>query len=131
MAVPVSLRQIVGKRELLFSLHTRDPAKAKRLAYTLTSQTYANFQKMASNTFRFNLADGTTLSTADTSVLRPYELVMPSGITVRADGEEDHRRALEALSAIENIGLIKAVPQQAPAPIQQQVYMEPQRGRLG
>lgn len=35
IAIPTHLRPQFGKRELLYSLHTRDPAKAKRLAYTL------------------------------------------------------------------------------------------------
>jgi len=46
VTVPAALRARFGKNELVYSLYTRDPAKAKRLAYTLTSQTHILFVKM-------------------------------------------------------------------------------------
>lgn len=120
MTVPVPLRPVLGKSELLYSLHTRDPAKAKRLAYTLTSQTLALFGKMTYDPHKFNPADVSTFPT--TEKIRPYELELGIGgaIKIKSDGAEDHARAMEAL------GLLKTLPQQAPAPIQQQQYIEPQ-----
>lgn len=116
MTIPATLRPRFGKNELVYSLHTRDPAKAKRLAYTLTSQTHILFGKMAYDPNRFNPFDVSTFPTADT--VRPYELDLQRGI-IKSDGAEDHARAMEALA------MMKSIPQQAPAPGQVQ-YMEPQ-----
>jgi len=123
MSVPVPLRQVMGKSELLYSLHTRDPAKAKRLAYTLTSQTLALFEKMAYDPHRLNPFDSSTFPTsADAGSLRPYELKLGIGgaIEIKTDSAEDHRRAMEALA------LMKSLPQ-ATAPAPQPHYIrEPQ-----
>jgi len=123
MSVPVPLRQVMGKSELLYSLHTRDPAKAKRLAYTLTSQTHALFEKMAYDPHKFNPNDLSTFPTsADSGSLRPYELEMgmSGAIKIKSDSAEDHARAMEALA------MMKSLPQ-APAPAPQPHYIrEPQ-----
>lgn len=117
--VPAPLRPYFGKREVMYSLHTRDPAKARKLAYTLTSQTNALFEKMAYDPTRFNPFDASSFPTADS--VRPYEIDIQRGI-FKTDGAEDHARALEALAVIKTMKITQA-PQ--PAPIQQQ-YTEPQ-----
>lgn len=69
---------------------------------------------------KFNPADVSTFPTADK--VRPYELEVGIGgaIKIKSDSAEDHARAMEA------IGMLKTMPQQALAPIQQPQYMEPQ-----
>ncbi|MDP1593429.1 MAG: site-specific integrase [Gallionella sp.] len=117
--IPAPLRPYFGKKEVMYSLHTRDPAKARKLAYTLTSQTNALFEKMAYDPTRFNPFDPSSFPTADS--VRPYEIDIQRGI-FKTDGAEDHARALEALAVIKTMQIMQA-PQ--PAPIQQQ-YAEPQ-----
>lgn len=122
MTVPAPLRTQFGKRELLYSLHTRDPAKAKRLAYTLTSQTHILFGKMAYDPTRFNPFDVSTFPTAgDTGGLRPYELDLQRGI-MKSDGEDDHRRLMEAFAALKSM---PQQPVQAPPPVQAQYDEKP------
>jgi len=105
ITVPAALRARFGKNELIYSLHTHDSAKAKRLAYTLTSQTHVLFGKMAYDPNRFNPFDVSTFpTTADAGGLRPYELDLQRGI-IKGDGAEDHARAMEALA------LMKSMPQ--------------------
>ena len=109
MAVPVPLRQVMKRSELLYSLHTRDPAVAKRLLYTLTSQTFALFEKMAYDPKRFNPFDSSTFPTSENSdALRPYELELGIGGAIKSDSAEDHRRAMEALA------LMKSLPKSSP-----------------
>jgi len=116
MAVPVALRPVIGKREILHSLRTRSPATARKLAYSFASTTYALFEKMAYNPKRFNPADPSTFPTSDK--IRPYELDLAKGI-MKSEGPEDHARMMEA------IGVLKTMPAPtpaAPAPVQ---YIEP------
>jgi len=95
MSVPAALRQSIGKREIVKSLKTRNPATALKLAYYFASKTYALFQKMAYPPIKFNLPDGTTFSTDD--VVRPYELDLSRGI-MKTDGtQSDHDRMIEAI----------------------------------
>ena len=118
--VPAPLRPHFGKKEVLLSLHTRDPAKARKLAYTLTSQTNALFEKMAYDPTRFNPFDPSSFPTADS--VRPYEIDLQRGI-FKTDGAEDHARAMEALAVIKTMQLTQT-PQ--PATVIQQQYTEPQ-----
>lgn len=118
--VPAPLRPRFGKKEVLLSLHTRDPAKARKLAYTLTSQTNALFEKMAYDPSRFNPFDPSSFPTTDS--VRPYEIDIQRGI-FKTDGAEDHARAMEALAVIKTMQLTQT-PQ--PAPVIQQQYSEPQ-----
>ena len=48
MRVPVSLRKTLGKREIFYSLRTKEPSEAKRLAYihSYNVSTYFNDLKM-------------------------------------------------------------------------------------
>jgi integrase len=118
MSVPVALRSLIGKREILHSLRTRSPATARKLAYSFASTTYALFEKMAYDPKRFNENDLSSFPTADK--VRPYELDLAKGI-IKSDSPEDHARMMEALPfAIE---ALKATPAPAaPALVQ---YIEP------
>ena len=116
MAVPVALRPVIGKREILHSLHTRSPATAKKLAYSFASKTYDLFEQMAYDPSKFNPADVSTFPTADK--VRPYELDLARGI-MKSDGPEDHARMMEALAVLKTM---PAPVQTAPAPAQ---YIEP------
>ena len=115
MRVPAHLRQLIGKNEILHSLRTRNPATARKLAYTFASRTYELFE-MAYDPQRFNPLDPSTFPTADK--VRPYELDLARGI-MKSDGPEDHARMMEALA------VLKTMPApQAPAPAPAQ-YVEP------
>lgn len=94
MTVPVALRPVIGKREILHSLRTRSPATARKLAYSFASTTYALFEKMAYDPKRFNPADPLTFPAADK--VRTYELDLARGI-MKSDGPEDHARMMEAI----------------------------------
>lgn len=120
--VPASLRTLFGKKEVLYSLHTRDPAKARKLAYTLTSQTNALFEKMAYDPSRFNPLDVSTFpTTADTHRIKPYEIDLQKGI-LKSDGADDHARAMEALALMKSWQMTPQAPQPAPVP----AHTEPQ-----
>ena len=98
MAVPAALRPSIGKREIVQSLKTRNPATARKLAYYFASQTYVLFQKMTYPPIKFNLPDGSTLSTEDTGSFRPYELDLLN-FKGKTDGTpEDHDRMMEAIT---------------------------------
>lgn len=126
IAIPTHLRPQFGKRELLYSLHTRDPAKAKRLAYTLTSQTHVLFGKMAYDPKRFNPFDVSTFPTSgDAGGLRPYEIDLQQGI-FKSDGEDDHRRMMEALAMFKSMPN-PLIPASVTAPVPDPArYIEPQ-----
>lgn len=119
MRVPDALRSAFGKREILHSLQTRDPAKARKLAYTFTSKTYALFESMAYDPKRFNPNDPSTFPTKSGGDFRRYELDLSRGI-MKSDGAEDHARMMEA------IGVLKSMPAPAPTPPSPVQYVEPQ-----
>lgn len=116
MSVPVALRSLIGKREILHSLRTRSPATARKLAYSFASSTYALFEKMAYRPIKFNLPDGSTFSTDDK--VCPYEIDLARGI-MKSDGPEDHARMMEA------IGVLKTMPAHATAAAAPAKYIEP------
>ena len=118
MRVPPALRPAIGKREILHSLRTRSPAAARKLAYDLTSKTYALFEKMAYDPHKFNPADVSTFPTADK--VRPFELDLSKGIMRTNGTPEDQAAMMAALPyAME---ALKNAPAPAPAPAQ---YIEP------
>lgn len=116
MSVPVALRSLIGKREILHSLRTRSPATARKLAYSFASTTYALFEKMAYDPKRFNPADLSTFPTSDK--IRPYEIDLAQGI-MKSDGPEDHARMMEA------IGVLKTMPPPPPAAPAPAQWVEP------
>jgi hypothetical protein len=123
MRVPPALRPAIGKREILQSLRTRNPATARRLAYSFASKTYALFEKMAYPK-NFNLPDGSTLSTVDTSSFSTYKAKI-GPIEIETDGsDEDHRRVQEMLKVLPASAFTPAPAPAAPAPAPAQ-YIEP------
>lgn len=116
MTVPVALRPVIGKREILRSLQTRSPATARKLAYDFASKTFALFEQMAYDPRKFNPADVSTFPTADKT--RPYELDLSRGI-MKSDSPEDHARMMEAVAVLKSMPAPAPV---APAPAQ---YIEP------
>ena len=112
MAVPEALRPSYGKREVLKSLRTRDPAIARKLAYTLASQTFSLFSTMAYDPKRFNPFDPSTFPTA--KEINPYEIDLTRGI-MRSDGPDDHARMLEALAFMKSMPAPQPVAAPAPA----------------
>jgi hypothetical protein len=94
MAVPAALRSKIGKTEIIKSLRTREPAIARKLAYTFASKTFEIF-KMAYDPTRFNPFDVSTFPTADS--VKPYEIDLSRGF-VKSTGAEDHKLMMEALA---------------------------------
>lgn len=113
MAVPAALRPYIGKREVIKSLRTRDPATARKLAYTFASHTYEWFSTMAYDPKRFDPFDVSTFPTA--KEIRPYEIDLARGI-LKSEGPDDHARMMEALAVMKSIPA--AQPVTAPAPAQ-------------
>jgi hypothetical protein len=105
MRVPFPLRESFGKKEVFYSLKTRSPAIARKLAYTCAFKTFELFEKMAYDPTRFNPDDVSTFPTAKD--VKQYEIEI-NGVKIKADSAEDHVRALEAITAFQSI--------QAPAP---------------
>jgi len=114
MAVPAALRSKIGKTEIIKSLRTREPATARKLAYTFASKTFEIF-KMAYDPTRFNPFDVSTFPTADS--VKPYEIDLSRGF-VKSTGAEDHKLMMEALAMMP-----QPVAPAAPTPTQ---WTEPQ-----
>lgn len=107
LTVPKALRQALSKREIWHSLQTKDPAQAKRLAYAWSAyylETWGNMKQP-------KLED--VLAAAQDA--RKYELTLPNGMKLKADGPEDHSRAIEAIGVMEKAGAFKT-PAPAPTP---------------
>jgi len=102
--VPQCLKEKVGAEEILRSLRTHNPIKARRLIYDYASHYHQLFEAMK----KFDPNDMSTWPT-DTSKVRPYELNLSQGI-MRSSGAEDHARMMEALKAF------KSIPKSNPAP---------------
>jgi integrase len=122
MAVPAALRLAIGKREIVQSLKTRNPATARKLAYYFASQTYALFEQMAYDPSKFNPADVSTFPTADK--VRPFEIDIQRGI-FKSDGAEDHARMMETMAMIKTMPAAQAPAPAAPAPAPVVQYIEP------
>ncbi len=112
MAVPAALRPYIGKREIIKSLRTREPAAARKLAYTFASQTFAWFSTMAYDPKRFNPLDVSTFPTA--KEIRPYDIDLARGI-LKSDGPDDHARMMEALAMMKSMPASQPVTAPAPA----------------
>jgi len=108
MRVPDALRSVICKREILHSLHTRNPATARKMAYHFASKTYELFEQMTHDPKRFNPADASTFPTAD--AVKPFEMDLSRGI-MKSDNPEDHARMMEALPFALEALKAKQVPQ--------------------
>lgn len=108
LVVPAHLQQLVGKKVIKQSLRTKNPKQAKLLAYGLASHHLSNFKRVTVP----NLDD---LLKSLQQGGRTYEIDLP-GIKVKADGEDDHRRLLEALQALNAQSQGPNLPNPSPQP---------------
>lgn len=112
LRVPPDLYGSVSVKVIKRSLRTRCPRTAQAWAYVLTARYHAAFITLRSGTMpKPNLND---LLNLDTSSTQPYEISSTpgGGFAVKADGAEDHARAMEALKAL----AATPFPTAAPAP---------------
>lgn len=100
LIVPRDLRAAVGLRVVKISLRTRDVQVARAYAYAYGARYAAAFAAYRAERMPKPPSVDDILQAAQSGALRPYEVTLPSGVTVRAEGPEDHARAMEALHAV-------------------------------
>ena len=112
LIVPKHLQHQLGRKVIKQSLGTRNPTEAKLLAYGLAAYHLPTFRTGAGMDFK------KTLEALQQGQGKTYSITTPQGFTIKADGEDDHARAMEALKLLNGGG------SNLPPPIQ------PQRGQL-
>ncbi|MBB5209054.1 DUF6538 domain-containing protein [Chiayiivirga flava] len=98
LRVPSDLFEAVGRRVVKISLRTRDAGVARAYAYGARyAAAFAAFRAQSMHKLPFL---DEILRAAQAGQVREYELALPSGVKLRADGPEDHARAMEALRTV-------------------------------
>lgn len=113
LRIPPDLHAAAGLKVVKRSLRTRCPRTAQAWAYVLTARYHAIFIVLRSGTMpKPTLND---LLNLDTSTTRPYEINSSpgGGFSVKAEGAEDHARAMEALRLLA-ASRVAPVPPAAP-----------------
>ncbi len=100
MIVPRDLREAVGKRVIKISLRTRDARVAKAYAYAYGAQYAATFAAYRAECMPKPPSLDEIVRAAQGGGVRNYELALPSGVRIRAEGADDHSRAMEALALV-------------------------------
>lgn len=100
LVVPRALREVVGKGIIKHSLRTRDVAVARAYAYAYGARYAAAFAAFRSACMAKLPSVEEILRAAQSGGLSKYELSLPSGVRLRADGPDDHSRAMEALRLV-------------------------------
>ncbi len=106
LTVPKHLQQQFGRKVIKQSLGTRNPAEAKLLAYGLAAYHLPTLRTGAGMDFKKTL-DGLQRGQGKT-----YSITTPQGFTIKADGADDHARAMEALKLMGNGGSVPPPPTQ-------------------
>lgn len=118
LVVPRDLKEAVGKGVIKHSLRTRDVGIARAYAYALGARYAAAFAAFRSACMTKPPSVDEILRAAQGGGVRTYELDLPSGVRLKADGADDHARAMEALRMVLNItggpSLPRTMPQAAP-----------------
>ncbi|MEO7323651.1 MAG: site-specific integrase [Dokdonella sp.] len=104
LIVPADLRASVGLRVIKRSLRTADPVVARAYAYALGARYAGAFAAFRDEAMPKPPPLADILRSLERGDVRTYTLRTPSGMHIRADGPEDHARALEA------IGRLAALP---------------------
>lgn len=105
LAVPAALRTQLGKTEVVCSLRTRDPTAAKLMAYGLSAKYLAEFRHAMKKNPPSLLEAIEAAKQGST-----YTITLPNGLTISADGPEDHDRAVQAIGRLDQLGALKAQP---------------------
>lgn len=101
--MPESLRPVFGRQQIRQSLQTKDPKLAKAWAYVLSAKFLDEFRQCRNPMAGFKLED---LIKAASNGQR-YELNLPNGLSIKANDEADHARALEAIGKLERMGALQ------------------------
>lgn len=97
LSVPRDLKEAVGKGVIKHSLRTRDVSVARAYAYALGARYAAAFAALRVERMPKPPSLNDILRAAQGGDIRTYELDLPNGVRLRADGPDDHARAMEAL----------------------------------
>lgn len=100
LRVPSDLFEAVGRRVVKISLRTRDAAVARAYAYAYGARYAAAFAAYRAERMPKPPSLDEILRAAQSGEVSKYELALPSGVMLRADGPEDHARAMEALRMV-------------------------------
>lgn len=119
LRVPADLVEAVGVRVVKMSLRTRDAAVARAYAYAYGARYAAAFAAFRAERMPKPPSLDEILRAAQSGGIAKYELSLPGGVKLRADGAEDHARAMEALKVVLGTGQVLNLPPKpaaAPSP---------------
>lgn len=116
LRVPRDLLDVLGRRVIKVSLRTRDAAVARAYAYAYGARYAAAFAAYRAERMPKPPSLDEILRAAQSGGVSQYELALPGGVKLRADGPEDHARAMEALKVVLGTGQVLNLPPAAPAP---------------
>lgn len=113
MRVPTDVAGCVGLRLIKRTLHTTHLASARLLALQWAAAYARAFAEIRSGGAMAGKLDELLASIAANGTFQ-YEVDLPSGFRLRADGPDDHQRAMQALKAIGYLAdPVSAPPQRA------------------
>ena len=115
LAIPRPLQPTYNRSEVCYPLHASNALQAKALALSLASQLLRHFGELQQMVKQFNEPSlSSILEKMDTGDGKKYEVVLPNGTVIKANGKEDHQQALESIEHLKRAGAFSQ-----PAPTRQ------------
>lgn len=112
--VPCDLSQHINQKFIKRSLKTESSTKARLLSYAYTTLYNTAFDFLRScHMSKPSLND--VLTALQQGKARTYEIELPNGLKIKADGADDHARAMEAVKALQCLQGATTAPKQPEA----------------
>jgi integrase len=109
LRIPSDLLPYLNQKTIKRSLNTSSTSTAQILSYSYSALYNAAFHLLRVAAMPKPLLDD-VLRSLQGSTTRTYEIELPNGLKIKAEGQEDHNRAMEAIQQIQSLNIVNNSP---------------------